>query len=408
MDRLPLTDPDLYTNGVPHEYFRWLRDHEPVSWHEDPANGKGYWAVVRFDDVTAVSRNWQRYSNARPVSSIEDPPDEEAAQSSGRIFTNQDPPEQARLRKLVSPSFTPGRLRGLVPLVEQTCTRLVDEMLDGGVVDMVRVGEDIALTMVATILGLPPSDWPEVLVAARAISKFQDPACNPSGRPRHEVRRDYYEYAKDVIHQVRQDPDAYDGILPDLVRVEVADGLGGVDRLSDDELLVLFGVTVFGGVETTADVVAESAVACMEYPGLFDVVAEVGECPRPVVEEFLRWRGPVVNFRRTATEDHVLAGSDIRADDKVLMLYPSANWDERHFPHPDVFDPTRDPNDHVGFGAGGPHFCLGAGLARLDIKLMFGELFRRVARFEPAGEAVRLRANQFAGWSSVPVTAIAR
>jgi cytochrome P450 len=207
---------------------------------------------------------------------------------------------------------------------------------------------------------------------------------------------------------VRANPDAHEGVLPELVRLEVRDERGRIDRLSDDELITFFGVTIFAGVETTAHAVGEAVVAAIEQPGLFDEVAEAGECLPPVVEEFLRWRGTVVNFRRTASENHELRGVRIRENDKVLILFPSANRDERHFPRPDVFDPKRQPLDHVSFGGGGPHICLGAQLARLDLRLLFGELFRRVRRFEPAGTPMRLRSNQLAGWIHVPVTAVAR
>ncbi len=408
MEQLPLTSPDLYRAGVPYEYFRHLRDHDPVSWHEDPENGRGYWAVARYDDVVAVSRNWQRYSNASPVASIEDPKNDTEKAFQQRSFTNQDPPGQARLRKLVSPAFTPGHLRQLDAQIRVTCTELVDRVLSGEVVDMVRVGEDLAFTMVATIFGLPPDDWEVMLDRTRRITNFQDPEINPSQGSRYEAGQAAREYAFELIRAVREDPDAHEGVLPELVRLEVRDEHGRVDRLSDDELVSFFGVTVFGGVETTADTLAHAVVAATEQPGLFDEVAAAGECRPAVVEELLRWRGPVVSFRRTATEDHELNGAAIRAGDKVLMLFISANRDERHFADPDRFDPDRTPLDHVGFGGGGPHFCLGAQLARLDLRLMFGELFSRVRGFEPAGDPVRLRANQFAGWLHVPVTAIPR
>jgi len=408
MERLPLTDPDLYwKSGIPHDYFRWLRDHEPVAWHDDPVNG-GFWAVSRFDDVVAVSRNWQRYSNARPVASIEDPATPEEREFHQRMFPNQDPPEQTRMRRLVSPAFTPGRLRQLVPLVERTCTELVDVVLSGEQVDMVDIGEQLAMAMVATVFGLPRADWESMLDRTRRITNFQDPEVNPTQGSRFEASIAAREYAYELIRAVRADPDAHDGVLPELVRLEVHNEDGTVDRLSDDDLITFFGVTIFAGVETTAHVVGEAVLAAMEHPGLFDEVAQAGECAPAVVEEFLRWRGNVVNFRRTATEDHELRGVPIREDDRVLILFPSANRDERHFRHPDVFDPSRQPLDQVGFGGGGPHHCLGAQLARLDLRLLFGELFTRVGRFEPAGEPVRLRSNQLAGWIHVPVTATAR
>jgi len=162
-----------------------------------------------------------------------------------------------------------------------------------------------------------------------------------------------------------------------------------------------------GGVGTTSHALTEAVLAWIEQPDLFAEWAG-GDCPTAVVEELIRWRGPVMNFRRTATEDHELHGVPIAAGDKVLLSFTAANRDDTHFPHGDRFDAHRMVNDHVGFGAGGPHFCIGAQLARLDIRLMLGELFRRVESFAPAGDAVRLRSNQFAGWLHVPVTAQAR
>ena len=162
-----------------------------------------------------------------------------------------------------------------------------------------------------------------------------------------------------------------------------------------------------GGLSTTAHTMTEAVHAWLEDPA---ICAEWlgGDCPANVVEELIRWRGPVLCFRRTATEDHELHGVTVHAGDKVLLSYASANRDERHFPDPDVFDAHRQPLDHVGFGGGGPHFCIGAQLARLDLRLVLSELFRRVGSFAPAGEPVRLRANQFAGWLHHPVRATAR
>ncbi|MCX6509906.1 MAG: cytochrome P450, partial [Actinobacteria bacterium] len=131
------------------------------------------------------------------------------------------------------------------------------------------------------------------------------------------------------------------------------------------------------------------------------------ECPSAFVEEFLRWRGPVMSFRRTATQDHERSGVHIAAGDKVLLSYASANHDDRHFPEPERFNPSRDPLDHVAFGGGGPHFCIGAQLARMDLKLVFGELLRKIGTVELAGNPQRLRANQFAGWLHYPIRATA-
>ena len=154
MERLDLVDPSLYLSGVPRDYLRWLRDHEPVAWHDEP-DGPGYWLLTRYDDVVAANRDWQRYSNALKGSSIEEARSEEELEVRRRIFVNQDPPDHTRHRKLVSHAFTPGHVKRMTPMIEATCARLVDELLDGEVHDVVTVAEELSFQMVATLFGVP-------------------------------------------------------------------------------------------------------------------------------------------------------------------------------------------------------------------------------------------------------------
>lgn len=403
MERLDLVDPELYRRGVPREYFRWLRDHEPVAWHDEP-DGPGYWLVSRYDDVVTANRDWARYSNALKGSSIEEARSDEELAVRRRIFVNQDPPEHTRYRKLVSHAFTPGHVRRLVPQIEATCARLVDDLLDGGEHDFVEIAEELSFQMVATLFGVPEADRPELLGITRQLADFQDPEVNPDLAPRPEVQKAMFGYAAGLVAEVRADPSAHTGVLADLVDAEVEED-GEVHRLSEQELAAFFPAVLVGGLSTTAHAMTEAVNSWIELPALFDEWLG-GDCPPQVVEELIRWRGPVMSFRRTATEDHELGGAPVRAGDKVLLSYASANRDERHFPDPDRFDAHRQPLDHVGFGGGGPHFCIGAQLARLDLRLVLSELFRRVARFEPVAEPTRLRANQFAGWLHYPVRAV--
>jgi cholest-4-en-3-one 26-monooxygenase len=257
--------------------------------------------------------------------------------------------------------------------------------------------------MVASMFGVPESDWPTILDWTLRITNFQEPELNPGLASRAQLQGAALSYARDLIAEVRLHPEAHNGIVSDLVRSEIARDDGGPDRLSDDELATFFLVVVVGGVGTTAHTLSEAVRAMSENPMMFRSFQEDGDCPAAVIEELIRWAGPVMNFRRTATEDHELRGARIRAGDKVLLSFSAANRDDRQFEQPDTFDPDRTPNDHVGFGGGGPHFCIGAQLARLDLRLMMREIFRRVARVELAGEPVRLRSNQFAGWVHLPV-----
>ena len=405
MERLDLVDPDLYVDGVPRDYFQWLRDNEPVAWH-DEANGPGYWVLSRYDDVVDASRNWERYSNWLKGSSIEEAAGDDELAIRRMMFVNQDPPSHTRHRKLVSHGFTPGHVKRLAPVVEAAATEQVDRLLDGGVHDFVELAEELAFQMVATLFGLPQDDWPMVLDLARELANFQELDYNPSQLPRPEVQKKLLGYAAALVADVRRSPDTHGGVVVDLVNAEI-DEDGERHQLSDLEIAAFFPAVVVGGLSTTAHSMTEAVHTWIEQPDVFDEWRGI-ECPPQVVEELIRWRGPVMYFRRTATEDHDLHGVTVRAGDKVLLNYASANRDERHFDDPDRFDPHRQPLDHVGFGGGGPHFCIGAQLARLDLRLVFTELFARVSGFEPAGRPHRLRANQFAGWRSYPITAVAR
>ena len=405
MERLDLVDPELYRAGVPREYLRWLRDNEPVAWHEE-SDGPGYWVLSRFDDVVAANRDWELYSNALKGSSIEEARSPEELAGRRRIFVNQDPPDHTRHRKLVSSAFTPGQVKRMTPLIEATCSRLVDELLDGRVHDFVATAEALSFQMVATLFGVPEPDWDSLIDITRSLADFQDPEVNPSLAPRPEMQQAMFAYGSDLLAKVRADPDAHSGVVADLANAEIEED-GVIHRLSDVEIVAFFPAVLVGGLSTTAHTMVEAVNSWIENPELFAQWSGE-ECPPAVVEEMLRWRGPVMSFRRTATADHELHGSSIKAGDKVLLSYASANRDDRHFPNPDVFDASRTPLDHVAFGGGGPHFCIGAQLARLDLRLVFSELFRRVGGFEMAGDPVRLRANQFAGWLHFPVTATPR
>ena len=400
MERLDLVSPDLYLDGVPREYFRWLRDNDPVAWHEEP-DGPGYWVLTRFDDVVSANRNWELYSNSFKGSSIEEARSDEELIARRRMFVNQDPPEHTRYRKLVSAAFTPGQIRRMVPLIEQTCARLVHGLLDGEAHDFVPIAEELSFQMVATLFGVPESDWPHLIEITRVMADFQDPEVNPGLAPRPEMQRDIASYAQELITSVRRNPEIHDGVVVELVQSELSDD-EGTHTLTDAEIISFFPAVLVGGLSTTAHAMTEMVNSWVREPNIFD--AWIGaECPTSFVEEFLRWRGPVMSFRRTATSDHVVRGRQISRGEKVILSYASANHDERHFEMPETFDPSREHLDHVAFGGGGPHFCIGAQLARMDLKLVFGELLQRVGTIEAAGEPQRLRANQFAGWLHYPV-----
>ncbi|NUP34336.1 MAG: cytochrome P450 [Streptomycetaceae bacterium] len=406
MERIDLMDPDVFVSGVPHDYFTWLRAHDPVAWH-DEKDGTGYWLIARFDDVVEVNRDWRRYSNWLRASSLEDPVSEEELRVRRLVFVNQDPKRHTRTRKLVRGAFTPRRLQQLTGQIEAICTDLVDDLLAADEVDFVHdISRHLPFRMVARMFGVPEADWDMVLPWVEQVTNNQEPAHNPGLSSRFEVQRKALEYGHELIARARRD--GGDGILAELLDARIEREDGTFDQLSDDEIASFILVVVIGGVETTSHTVAEAIGLFADRPDLYDRLTAAGECPPSLVEELVRWGSPAMNFRRTATEDHELGGRKIKAGDKVVMSFSSANRDERHFADPHTFDPWRTPNDHIGFGGGGPHFCVGAQLARLDVRLMLNEILRRVTRFERTGEPQRLRSNAFAGWLRLPVTATGR
>jgi cholest-4-en-3-one 26-monooxygenase len=405
MERLDLMNPDLFRSGVPHDYFTWLREHDPVAWHDEP-DGTGYWLVARYDDVVEVNRDWRRYSNWLRGSTLADPANEEELRVRRLVFVNQDPKQHTRTRKLVRGAFTPRRLAELTGQIERICADLVDDLLDAGDVDFVTdISRHLPFRMVARMFGVPEQDWDMVLPWVEQITNHQEPEHNPGLAPRFEVQRKALAYGHELIARARRE--GGDGILAELLDARVEREDGSLDRLSDDEIASFILVVVIGGVETTSHAVAEAVGLFADRPDLFARLKAEGGCPPGLVEEIVRWGSPAMNFRRTATEDHELRGRRIKAGDKVVMSFSSANRDEREFPDPHAFDPWRTPNNHIGFGGGGPHFCVGAQLARLDIRLMLDEILRRVDRFDRTGDAVRLRSADFAGWVHLPVRATA-
>jgi cholest-4-en-3-one 26-monooxygenase len=407
-ERLDLLNPDLFVQGVPYDYFARLRAEEPIAWH-DETNGPGYWLVTRYDDVVTVNKDWRRYSNEVRGSALEDPASEHELRARQQIFVNQDPVRHNRTRRLVSGAFTPRQIQLLTPQSRTICTGLVDEMLERGTVDFVQeISTMLAFRMVASMFGVPQDDWPMILRWTKQITNFQEPEYNPSLASRFEVQQKAIAYGKELVAQVRRNPAGHTGLITELVDAQIIGEDGKTDRLSDDEIATFILVVVIGGVDTTSHSLAEAVSVWADDPATFEKVAATGACPATLVEEVIRYATPAMNFRRTSTEDHEVAGVRIAAGDKVVMSFSSANRDERQFANADVFDPWRDPNEHVGFGGGGPHFCIGAHLARLDIRLMLDEMLRRVQGFELVGPTKRLRSNAFAGWLHYPVAVTSR
>ncbi|GEJ99934.1 cytochrome P450 [Streptomyces sp. 1-11] len=404
-------DPRRYADGVPYADYRVLRDHHPVAWQEEPEvlgwpAGPGFWAVTRHADVVRVLKDAAVFSSHLGATQIRDP-DPEDLPFIRRMMLNQDPPDHGRLRRLVSRAFTPGRVDRFAAVARERARTLLaraagQARAGDGTVDLVAaVTDEYALLNLADLLGVPEGDRGLLLHWTRRVIGYQDPdeAAAPvldgTGRPVNPrspaALRDMFGYARELAAHKRRFP--ADDILTTLAHDE---GLAGA------ELEMFFFLLTVAGNDTVRGAAPGGLLALLEHPDAYRRL-RAGELELgPAVEELLRWHPPVLTFRRTAARDTELAGRRIRGGDKVVVFHASANRDERVFAGPGRLDLARTPNPHVSFGDG-PHVCLGAHFARLQLRLLHEEVLRALPCPRPAGPARRLVSNFINGVKSLPV-----
>ncbi|GAA0954563.1 cytochrome P450 [Nonomuraea longicatena] len=402
-------DPRIYTQGIPHERYRLLRAEHPVHWQEEheigdwPA-GPGFWAVTRHADVVRVLRTPTGFSSWIGATQIRDP-DPADLSFIRRMMLNLDPPEHGRLRRIVSGAFTPGRIGRFADAIAARARSLVDEIAGRGECDVpVDVTDDYPIQNLADLLGIPVADRGLILTWTNRVVGYQDPdhasaVRGPAGRPVNPrspaMLRDMFEFAADLARHKRRHP--ADDVMTTLATAEV-DGR----RLSDAELSMFFFLLVIAGNDTVRSALPGGLMALLEHPAEHRRLLARPELLDSAIEETLRWHPPVLSFRRTAVHDTVLAGQSIAAGDKVVVFHGAANYDERVFADPMRFDITRQDNDHVSFGDG-PHVCLGARFARLQLRAFYRELLWRLPDLELAGPPDRLVSNFIAGVKHLPV-----
>ncbi|MGB8942686.1 MAG: cytochrome P450 [Streptomyces sp.] len=411
-------DPRQYAAGVPHDRYRALRDQHPVAWQGEPQvldwpAGPGFWAVTRHADVVRVLKDSVTYSSHLGATQIRDP-DPDDLPFIRRMMLNQDPPGHGRLRRLVSRAFTPRRVERFESLARDRARSLLDAATerarDGsgdrrgdGTCDLVRdVTDDYALLNLSDLLGVPESDRGLLLRWTQRVIGYQDPdewgelMLGADGKPLNPrspaMLRDMFGYAQDLAAHKRRVP-----------ADDVMTTLANDPELTASELEMFFFLLTVAGNDTVRSAAPGGLLALMEHPDEYRRLRE-GEVPvSTAVDELLRWHPPVLTFRRTATRDSVLGGRSVRAGDKVVVFHASANHDERVFANPHRLDLSRSPNPHVSFGEG-PHVCLGAHFARLQLRVLYEE-FRapKAVPLELAGPPRRLVSNFINGLKSVPV-----
>ena len=412
-------DPRVFARGVPHDEFRRLRDADPVCWQQEtevlgwPA-GPGYWAVTRYADVRHVLRSPDLFSSWLGATQIRDP-DPGDLDFIRRMILNMDPPEHNRLRKIVTAVFTRRRLERLTSEISARARALLAEAGARGRCDLpAEVTDEFPLANLADLLGVPAADRPLLLRWTNRVIGYQDPehaevVRDASGRPVNPrspaALADMFEYARKLAADKRTHP--ADDLMTALASASV-DGSGLAGKapsgrsLDDAELAMFFFLLVIAGNDTVRSALPGGVLAFAQHPGAYQRLRAEPGLMGTAIEEVLRWHPPVLSFRRTATQDTALAGRSIRRGDKVVVYHVSANYDERAFPDPCTFDITREPNDHLAFGQG-PHLCLGAHFARLQMRCFFTELLDVAPRIELDGEPVRLTSNFINGITHLPV-----
>jgi cytochrome P450 len=385
--------------------FAVLRAERPVSWHppvedalmHDP-DDRGYWAVTRRADIVTVSRNNEVFQSGKGVI-FENVPEEllEASQS----FLAMDPPRHTKLRKLVSAAFTPRQVRRIEDSIKSNARTIVEELRAAGGADFVdQCAKQLPMRTLSDMVGIPESEREHVARAADALVSWADPIYLAGRNPLEvlvENQTYLHQVAGSLAAERRERPG--DDLFSSLVHAEVDD-----DRLTDADVAAFFVLLAVAGNDTTRQTTSHAMKALTDFPDqrawlIEDFDNRIGTA----VEEFIRWATPVMTFRRTAAKDVDLAGQTIRAGEKVVMFYPSGNWDTEAFVHPDRFDLSRNPNPHVGFGGGGVHFCLGAHVARAQLRAIFGELLGQLPEIQ-AGDPAYVPGNFIHAIRSMPCT----
>ena len=400
LDDVDLTDLDRFQRQEHHEMFAVLRAEDPVHWSEE-SDGPGFWAITKHADIQLVNRDAEGFSaEMGGITLLETSEIEDGFDMRGKIMVMTDPPKHTRYRLLVNKGFTPR----MIGLIEQhlgyRAELIVDKVIERGECEFVtELAAELPLQAIADIMGVPQEerhllfDWSNRMIGADDPEYNKDPDNTAAAT---SAAAELYMFASALGEERRIDP--RDDIVTRLINAEI-DG----DKLSSEEFELFILLLAVAGNETTRNATAHGMHALMSYPDEFAKLREHPELMPSAIEEILRWSSPVLYFRRQATRDFELRGKQIKAGDKIAMWHVSGNRDEEVFEDPFRFDIERTPNDHVAFGGGGAHFCLGANLARLELRLLFEQVVGRLGDMSINGEVERLRSNFIGGIKHIPV-----
>jgi cytochrome P450 len=402
---IDLTDLDLWQAGVPYAEFARLRREAPITWF-DERDGSGFWSVHRYDDIVEMSRDTKVFSSAQGIS-FEEPSAKDM--ETRRTIIDTDPPAHTKLRKIVAGSFTPRAVSVYEHFVRELTRHVLDEALPLEEFDFVEhVAKEVPIRVLARLMGLPDDRLGVFVDLGDRLIANTDPDITDVvwGRDDTEEYRAFpfrspygkqlWDMGRELVRERVEHPSK--DLLSTLLAAEV-DG----ERLSEIDLDNFFSILVIAGNETTRIAIAQGVLAFSENPGQWERLRADPGTLLTATEEVIRVTCPTHFMRRTVEADVEVRGQKLRAGDKLILWYVSGNRDEAEFDKPDQFDIGRSPNPHLSFGRGGPHLCLGAHLARLEISVVLSELASRVRRFEVTGPPRRIRSNFTNGLRQLPV-----
>ncbi len=401
-----ITTHDTFTNGVPHATFARLRAEQPVTWC-DESNGSGYWAVLKYRDIIDVSRDVETFTSRAGIRLEQMDADETAAR---RTMMEMDPPEHTRLRRLVSRVFTRRIVETYEEQIRELAVEVIERAIEHNEFDFVeQIAAELPMRMLGRLLGTPDQDGYTLVELGDALLGNSDPEFTQHVVDlvdtdefrmmpfRSPAGLELFKYAQHTADIRRANPT--DDVIAKLLE-PTTDG----EPLTELEYNNFFALLVAAGNDTTRYTMAGSIKALIERPNLIGQLRQADDAAwRTATDELLRWTTVTTHFRRTATRDIEMRGKQISAGDRVVVYYSSGNFDEEQFADPYTLDLTRTPNDHLAFGRGGPHLCLGAWLARMEIRVTFQELVKRIATIEQIGDEQYLRSNFIAGIKHLPV-----
>ncbi len=398
---IDLWDHDAFQRQEHHELLARLRETDPgIHWIDEGDAGPGYWAITRLAHLKEVNRQADIFSSNAAGTQMTEPDFSQPmtqAMNDG-LMIELDAPKHTRFRRIVSRGFTPRMIQLLEDYLQNRTDSIIDRVSERGEAEFVEeLSAELPLQAIAEMVGIPIEDRSKIFDWTNRMIGGNDPDFAADPDDATSAATELFMYSRALQTERRDQP--ADDIITTLLSVDL-DG----ERLTEDEFDMFFLLLSVAGNETTRNSITRGMMAFFDFPDQWDkYVSDPARYEDTMVDEVVRWASPVMHFRRQCTRDYELNGVQMKAGDKVVMWHVAANRDPRAFESPWSFDIERTPNDHVGFGGGGPHFCLGANLARMEIKLMFREIATRLPDIGLAGEISYLRSNFIGGVKKLPV-----